>query len=172
MRCASLLLTATPAAVILLFANLPIDAQTTAASPDFFEMKVRPVLANSCYSCHASTAMGGLRLDSREAMMKGGTRGAAVVPGDPDKSLLVTAVRQSDDKLKMPMGGKLKDSEIEDLVAWVKAGAVWPAAPAAVSTATKPGDKYVIPPERKNFWSLLPLSEPKPPSVINARWAK
>ena len=171
MRCSSFLLAITALVGLLMPAWQHVDAQTVAASPDFFEMKVRPVLANSCYSCHASTAMGGLRLDSREAMMKGGTRGAAVVPGDPDKSLLVTAVRQSDDKLKMPMGGKLKDSEIEDLVAWVKAGAVWPAAP-AVTSANKTGEKYVIPTERKNFWSLIPLAEPKVPAVKDPRWAK
>jgi hypothetical protein len=149
-----------------------LHAQTAAASPDFFEMKIRPVLANSCYSCHAATAMGGLRLDSRDAMLTGGSRGAALVPGDPDKSLLITAILQTDAKLKMPMGGKLKDSEVEDLVAWIKAGAVWPTAGPAATSAAKPGDKYVIPPERKNFWSLLPLFEPKPPAVKDPRWAK
>src|SRR5205085_2944661 len=70
------------------------------------------------------------------------------------------------------MGGKLKDSEVEDLVAWVKAGAAWPAAPAAVNPVSKTGDKYVISAERKNFWSLLPLAEPKAPPVKDARWAK
>jgi hypothetical protein len=77
-----------------------------AATPDFFETKVRPVLANNCYACHTGSAMGGLRLDSRDAMLKGGGRGAALVPGDPDKSLLITAVRQTDENLKMPQGGK------------------------------------------------------------------
>jgi hypothetical protein len=149
-----------------------LHAQTDAASPDFFEIKIRPVLANSCYACHASTAMGGLRLDSRDAMLKGGSRGTAVVAGDPEKSLLITAVKQTDAKLKMPMGGKLKDSEIEDLVAWVKAGAMWPAAPAVVTSVTKTGDKYVIPAERKNFWSLVPLAEPKMPAVKDPRWGK
>src|SRR5450631_3286528 len=118
-------------ATCLLFLATAVRALDTpsdpAASPDFFETKVRPVLANNCYSCHTSTAMGGLRLDSREAMLKGATRGPAVVPGDPDKSVLITAIRQTDEKLKMPMGGKLTDNEIENFVAWVKAGAVWPA---------------------------------------------
>ena len=81
----------------------PLSAQPTATSPDYFELKVRPILANSCYACHAGTKMGGLRLDNREDLMKGGTRGAAVVPGDPDKSLLIAAVRQTDARLKMPM---------------------------------------------------------------------
>jgi hypothetical protein len=155
-----------------LLAILSLYAQTPASSPDFFEVKVRPVLATSCYSCHTSTAMGGLRLDSREAMLKGGSRGAAVVPGDPDKSVLVQAIRQTDEKLKMPMGGKLKDSEIEDLVAWIKAGAAWPAAAAPLTSANKSGEKYVIPPERKNFWSLAPLAEPKTPLVKDPKWAK
>jgi mono/diheme cytochrome c family protein len=150
---------------------LSLHGQSAPASPDFFETKVRPVLANSCYSCHTSTAMGGLRLDSREAMLKGGSRGSAVVPGDPDKSLLVEAVRQTNEKLKMPMGGKLKDSEIDDLVTWIKAGATWPAAPAA-NPVSKNSDKYVIPAERKSFWSLLPLAEPKPPVVKDPKWAK
>ena len=56
-------------------------------------------------------------MDSREAMLEGGTRGPALVPGDPQKSLLIQAVRQADPKLKMPMGGKLPDSEIADLEA-------------------------------------------------------
>ena len=105
------------------------------------------MLANQCYSCHTDTQLGGLRLDSRDAMLKGGKRGTALVPGDPDKSLLITAVRQTGANLKMPMGGKLNDSEIEDLVAWVKAGAVWPQggaarlpyrAPTAASTRSHP----------------------------------
>jgi hypothetical protein len=160
------------AALLLMPCLSHAQAQTAAASPDFFEMKVRPILAERCYSCHASTAMGGLRLDSRDGMLKGGTHGAAIAPGDPDKSLLVTAIRQTDEKLKMPMGGKLKDSEIEDIVSWIKAGAAWPATSAAASPAAKIGDKYVIAPERKKFWSLLPLAEPKLPEVKDARWAK
>src|SRR5215475_7368189 len=99
-------------------------AQTpTAASPDFFEARIRPILANNCYSCHTNSQLGGLRLDSREEIVRGGGRGPAMVAGDPEKSLLITAVRQTDSDLKMPMGGKLKDAEIEDLAAWVKAGA-------------------------------------------------
>ena len=70
----------------------------------------------------------------------------------------------------MPQGGKLKDSEIEDIVAWVKGGAVWPAS--AATNVSKGDGKYVIAPERRNFWSLQPLKEPKPPAVKDPRWAK
>jgi hypothetical protein len=139
------------------------------SSPDFFETKIRPILANNCYSCHTNSQLGGLRLDSAEAVAKGGSQGSAITPGDPDKSLIITAVRQTDPDLKMPLGGKLKDTEVADLTAWVKAGAVWPkAAPVAASS----GDKYVIAPERKKFWSMLPLSAPPVPPVKDSKWPK
>ena len=146
------------------------EPQSQAASPDFFETKIRPILAGSCYSCHTNSALGGLRLDSREAMLKGGGRGPALVPGDPDGSLLVKAVRQTDAKLKMPMGSRLTDSQIEDIVAWVKAGAVWPAGTA--TAAKQAGTKYSITPEQKTFWSLVPLKQPAPPPVKDAKWAR
>ena len=116
-----LLVTALAMATVAHALASPAD---NAATADFFETKVRPVLANNCYACHTNSALGGLRLDSREAMLKGGGRGAAIVPGDPEKSLLITAIRQTDENLKMPQGGKLKPEEIDDLVDWVKAGAV------------------------------------------------
>ena len=90
-------------------------------------------------------------------MKKGGDRGIAVVPGDPDNSLLIKAVRQTDPSLKMPLGGKLKDSEIADLTAWVKAGAVWPK---TVTTKTAAPGTYVITPERRDFWSFVAAEEP------------
>src|SRR5882672_7361738 len=102
--------------LLLAFAVLsPLRAQTApAASPDFFETKIRPLLANNCYSCHTNSQLGGLRLDSRDAMLKGGKSGTALVPGDPDKSLMIHAVRQ-DTGLKMPMGTKLNDAQVADL---------------------------------------------------------
>jgi hypothetical protein len=79
---------------------------------DFFETKIRPILATQCYSCHTSSKLGGLRLDSREALLSGGVSGPAITPGKPDESLLIRAVRQTEERLKMPMGGKLKPAEI------------------------------------------------------------
>lgn len=129
------------------------------------------MLASKCYSCHSDAPLGGLRVDSAEALLKGGSRGPAIVAGDPDKSVLVQAVRHTDARLKMPLGGaKLKDSEIEDLAAWVKAGAVWPKS--AVSSAAPASDKYVIPAERKQFWSFLPLKDSPVPPVKDPKWAK
>src|SRR5271154_6285754 len=86
--------------------SLHAQAPPSAAdSPEFFETKIRPVLANNCFGCHSNSALGGLRLDSPEGLKLGGKRGAAVVPGDPDKSLIITAIRQNDPALKMPAGG-------------------------------------------------------------------
>lgn len=158
------------ALVVLGAVRLAYSQTSDASSPDFFETKIRPILANNCYSCHTDSKLGGLRVDSTEALLAGGGRGPAIVPGDPDKSLLITAVRQTDADLKMPMGGKLKDSEVADLAAWVKAGAKWSKAVAPVN-ATVAG-KYVIAPERRKFWSIVPLSNPAVPSVKDPKWAK
>lgn len=140
--------------------NLP------AASPDFFENKIRPILANNCYGCHTDSSLGGLRLDSAEAIRKGGKRGPAIVPGDPSKSLLMTAVRHTDPALKMPMGNKLKNEEIAALEDWIKAGAAWPAAkPAAANASSNTAG-------RRDFWSFQPIKETPPPAVKDARWPK
>ena len=139
------------------------------SSPGFFESRIRPLLANNCYGCHANSKLGSLRLDSREAMLAGGSSGAALIPGDPEMSLLIKAVVQGGD-LKMPKGGKLKQAEIDDLIAWVKAGANWPAEKPAV-TSNKSGE-YTITPEQRAFWSYQPLHATPPPEVRNTKWAK
>ena len=98
------------AAIACLGALCSADAQSIPAnSSDFFEAKIRPVLVRNCYSCHTTSQMSGLRVDSEEAITKGGKRGPAIVPGDPAGSLLLTAIQQTDPGLKMPMGGKLTD---------------------------------------------------------------
>src|SRR6186713_675420 len=150
--------------VLAAIAGVSLHAQgVEPGSPEFFETKVRPVLATSCFGCHTETAMGGLRLDSAEAMAKGGKRGPSVTPGAPDKSLLISAIKHADPALKMPMGNKLKANEIADIEAWVKAGAVWPKA--VVSSNAKGADgKYVIRPEARTFWSLAPLKAPSVPA--------
>jgi len=154
-------------------AAFALRAQTDpAASPEFFESKIRPILANNCFGCHTNTAMGGLRLDSGEAILKGGKRGAAVIVGDPEKSTLIQAVKHLGEKsMNMPMGGKLKDDEISSLAAWVKAGAVWPKT-AAVATAKGADGKFVILPEMRKFWSFQPLRDPAPPVVKDAKWGR
>src|SRR5205807_4064930 len=102
-------------------------AEPTPAQLQFFENRIRPVLAENCYKCHsvqAEKVKGGLLLDSREAVLKGGDTGPALIPGDPEHSLLIKAVRYSDPELQMPPKGKqLPDATVDDLVNWVKMGA-------------------------------------------------
>lgn len=149
---------AVPTALILVVSPWLVNP-VMAQGDDFFEAKIRPILVNDCLGCHGNSAFGGLRLDSREGLMSGGDRGAAVTPGDPEKSLLVHAVRQDGD-LKMPQGGKLKPAEIADLTEWVKMGAPWPQTRADVKVIATPSIA-----DRKNFWSFLPLKVTVPPSV-------
>src|SRR5690242_13716761 len=89
----------------------------------YFEKNIRPLLAANCYACHsakAATPMGGLRLDSKSGMLRGGGSGApAVVPGKPEESLLVNALRQTGN-LKMPPGKKLEAAEIDAVVEWIR----------------------------------------------------
>src|SRR5258708_884061 len=126
----------------LLFATAGFCLSAVPPNNDAFEMKVRPVFAKACYGCHTDAAMGGLRLDTRDLVLK------EVVPGNPDASKLIQAVRY-DGARKMPPGGKLKAEEIAALEAWVKAGAVWPenAKPATAKSAP-----YIITQEQRNFW--------------------
>src|SRR3954471_9655661 len=99
-----------------LFARPVPGADLTPAQTQFFETKIRPVLVNNCYKCHSDQAekvRGGLLLDSRDGLLKGGNTGPAIVPGDPEKSLLIKAIRYADPDLQMPpKDKKLSDEEI------------------------------------------------------------
>jgi mono/diheme cytochrome c family protein len=150
---------------------------TTPAAPsaqdlEFFEAKIRPLLADACLECHAEDEKGGLRLDSREALLKGGESGPALVPGDPDNSLLVQVVRHVSGQPKMPRRkDKLPDAQIEALAQWVRSGAPWPASAAPTPTRTA-GAPSGIRPEHREFWSFKPLASHPVPAVRNAGWAR
>ena len=102
---------------------------TASADDEFFESKIRPVLAETCFKCHGGQkTSGGLRVDAREALVKGGERGPAIIPGDADGSLVVRAIRHIDDDLEMPPGKRLPDAVAADFAAWIKDGAPWPKA--------------------------------------------
>src|SRR4051812_39712384 len=97
--------------VVLGLAVVAAGAAHAADQDDFFETKVRPALATHCYACHTETRMGGLRLDSADAIAKGGKSGPPIVPGKPDESLLVQAIRRTHERIKMPPAGKIPDSD-------------------------------------------------------------
>src|SRR3981081_3194376 len=75
---------------------------------EFFEKKIRPIFATRCFACHTSSKLGGLRLDSRAAILQGGNSGPAIIPGDPDGSLVIQAVSQQHERFKMPPSGPLE----------------------------------------------------------------
>jgi mono/diheme cytochrome c family protein len=147
--------------------NPPISPEAAA----YFESKVRPVLIDNCIGCHGPDAqLGGLRLDSRAAILKGGNSGPALIPGDPDKSLLIQSIRQVG-KIKMPQGGKLKDADVAALADWVRGGALWPTVKGEVVSASGPKE-YTLTPEQEKFWSLQPVHMPVLPKVKNAAWCQ
>ncbi|HYV36025.1 MAG TPA: DUF1549 domain-containing protein [Gemmataceae bacterium] len=143
----------------------------TADQLKFFESKIRPVLIDSCISCHGPEKQkGDLRLDSQTDLLKGGERGPAVVPGHPEKSLLIKAITHEDATFKMPRSAeKLSKEHIADLTRWVKMGAPWPAGDKIV--ASKKGEMQVTDKDRQ-FWAFKPVVKPSVPKVKNTAWVR
>lgn len=138
---------------------------------EFFEKKVRPVLVTHCYSCHSAEAKkkrGGLLLDSRDGLRKGGDSGPVLRPGKPGESLLLKALHYKDDALKMPPKGKLPEAVIADLEAWVKMGAP---DPRGATTVEKVASWEEILRTRRQWWSLQPVRQPPVPRVKGADWS-
>ncbi len=148
------------------------EGKTPSITPEqatFFETKVRPLFANNCYSCHGEgDQKAGLRVDSRDALLKGNAHGAVIVPGDPEHSRLI-AVIHYDGAIKMPPAGKLKPDEIAALTDWIKQGAPWPEAKAG-APAGKPG--MVVTAAQRNRWPFRPFSKPALPQVKLAAWCR
>ena len=160
-------------------ANPAQMAPPTPQQIEFFEAKIRPLLVESCFDCHTLDEKGGLRLDSRQALLKGGDSGAAIVAGNPDASLLIKAVRHEQGISKMPRSApKLSEAQIAALAEWIRMGAPWPAPakgtmpapPAAPSAGT--GAERPIAAELKAFWSFQPIRAPEIPQPTDASWAK
>ena len=158
--------------ILLLCAPSPLLAQDdNREGLDFFEAKIRPMLVKHCYECHSVGAAakkklkGGLLLDSREASRKGGESGPAVVPGKPDESLLVSALKQ--DAFKMPPTGKLDDELIAHFEKWIEMGAPDPRDGIAVVTSSE-----IDLDEGKKHWSFQPLAAPSLPRVRDAEWTR
>jgi hypothetical protein len=144
-------------------------ASTVRASDDFFEKRIRPLLVEHCYQCHSAQSerlKGDLRLDSRAAMLKGGSTGPAIVPGKPDDSFLIKAVRHHDKDLQMPPKSRLPDAAVGDLTEWVAIGAPWPN---DIAHADAPVPNSV---DAKNHWAFQPVRPPKPPEVRQGGWVR
>jgi mono/diheme cytochrome c family protein len=141
------------------------------AALEFFERKIRPLLVDNCYNCHSANtnAKGGLRVDDRKGLLDGGASGSAVVPGDPDSSLLIKAVRYADVDLQMPPKKQLTEEQIADLTKWVKDGAAWPKTEIAYEVG-KPNEKYDR--LKKSHWAWQPLVDGKPPDIRGTDWPR
>ncbi|MAG95015.1 MAG: hypothetical protein CMJ48_14910 [Planctomycetaceae bacterium] len=141
---------------------------------DFFEKRIRPALVQHCYKCHSAKAKaagklkGGLRLDTRVGIQTGGETGAAIVPGDADKSLLIRAIRYGEKSLQMPPDGKLSGEVLADFEKWIGAGAVDP----------REGESPVVDEtgidweESRRFWSLQAPKRYEAPSVKQSGWVR
>ncbi len=148
-----------------------------AADVAFFESRVRPVLIEKCQGCHGPEKQkGGLRLDGRDAVMRGGDSGSALDPEQPEEGLLFRAVSYQDD-LKMPPKGKLRDDEIAAIRRWVAKGAPWPGnRPIAEKARADPpqpqADGTGFREEERAFWAFQPPASPPVPSVKRTEWTR
>jgi hypothetical protein len=137
---------------------------------DYFEKHIRPVLAERCYDCHSTgkKVKGKLLLDSKEGLLKGGGSGPAVVPGNVEKSLLITAIRYSHEDLQMPPKEPLTKAQVAAFEQWVKMGAPDPRVGGAVAApVVAPSYDFA---KAREFWSFKPVQKPVIPAVRNVAW--
>ncbi len=133
-----------------------------------FVDKVRPVLERSCFSCHTDDERGGLRLDSRARMLQGGGRGPAIIPGNPEQSLVIAALRHEHEEVRMPRNADpLPNTEIQGFVDWIRAGAEW-----AETTAPLAIPRRAVTAAERDFWAFRPLAEPAVPDPGRSGWAR
>ena len=159
---------------LLCFVGNRAPAQVSGPDAEFFEKRVRPVLVENCVRCHSAESkppMGGLRLDSRAGLVKGGGRGSALMPESPAKSLLLRAISYGEPGLQMPPTGKLSAAQIEILTEWVQKGAPWPvqkSAPAGAGSGAQPFDLKA----RAKHWAWQPVRQTALPSVKQKAWVR
>jgi cytochrome c553 len=164
-----------PLLALLLGSSSALRAADAAAEGvEFFEKKVRPVLVQHCYKCHSTQSKklrGGLRLDSREALLAGGDNGPSLVPGKPDQSRLIEAVSYKNVELQMPPRGKLPDAALADLTAWVQRGAPWPRQKTTTSAGPRKAG-FDLAQRKSDHWAWRSIRVPGVPAVRNAGWPR
>jgi len=148
--------------------------ETDVAGLELFEKKVRPALVKYCYECHSAEGKkikGKLRVDSRDALQRGGESGPSFIPGTPEKSLFIEAIVYKNQDLQMPPDGKMPEDVIKDLTTWVQRGAPW--TPALNSTAAAPEEKRIDYDKLlREHWAFKPLAEATPPATSDKAWSK
>ncbi|HYG78081.1 MAG TPA: PSD1 and planctomycete cytochrome C domain-containing protein [Planctomycetota bacterium] len=149
----------------LLCLTLSRSVHADGNSEEFFEKRVRPIFSEHCFSCHSLSAgkdKGGLRMDSREALLAGGNTGPAIEPGKPEASLIVKAIRRTDPDLSMPpKKPPMPEGAIQDIERWIREGAAYPARLSAVKK--NPAETH---------WAFQPVKPQPVPAVRDAKWAR
>lgn len=141
----------------------PKARPVTPQEAEFFESRIRPVLTENCFGCHGQAKQkAGLRLDSLQALLQGGDNGPVVLPGDPENSRLILAIRYSGE-LKMPPKGKLPPPAVEALTTWVRMGAPWPQTKNTLA-GTASTEAW------KRHWAFQPVRRPDIPETNDQTW--
>lgn len=151
-------------AVVGMMVSLASGAEPSPADLEFFEKRIRPVLTRACFDCHsgeAKSVKGGLRLDTHEALLKGGENGSVVTPGEPQSSRLIASVRWTDEEFRMPPKRSLAAAEIADLEEWVRRGAPWPSDPVPTAGPRRRG--FEITDQDRGHWAFQRVGRPVPP---------
>ncbi|MCU1258021.1 MAG: Protein of unknown function (DUF1553)/Protein of unknown function (DUF1549)/Planctomycete [Bryobacterales bacterium] len=162
--------TALPITVLATTALIHSASAQTAEQTEFFEKKIRPVLAKNCLGCHnAKAKTASLDLSTAAGFYAGGQSGPVFDHENSENSRLLKAVGY-EDSLKMPPMGKLKGEELADLAEWVKMGAPWPGHDEAVAAPPAKAAKKEFTPEQKSFWAFQPVKDPALPKVANQKW--
>jgi cytochrome c553 len=144
------------------------SAQEAPQAYEFFETKVRPLLAARCYDCHGPDKQrSGLRTDGLDALLVGGSRGPAIVPGSPESSLLVRAVRGDEPEFRMPPLEELTTEEITLLETWIAQGA-----PGPRDTKARTVETFDLLKRRGEHWGFRPITKPAPPQVADKAWSE
>ncbi|MDB6075742.1 MAG: Planctomycete cytochrome, partial [Verrucomicrobiaceae bacterium] len=160
------------AAAVPVILSAALVVEQDPAQLEFFEKKVRPVLADHCYACHSADTKpaGGLRVDDRNGLLVGGEEGPAIVVGEPENSLLLKRITHADAKKRMPKEGDLLTAaELADLSTWIKNGVAWPREkiPASIGRVRPDFEKL-----KAEHWSWQPLKSPAVPAVKNTAWPR
>jgi hypothetical protein len=148
-----------------------VGAEFAPEAVEFFEARVRPILVERCVKCHGPRKQSsGLRLDSREGVLKGGESGPTVIPRKPEESRLIRAISQADAELKMPPSGKLPGREIATLRQWVSLGVPWGVSAAPVPTVGRAAPD--VPRAARAHWAFQPVRRVAPPRVKDPSWVR
>lgn len=160
------------ASFVLLFGN-PLFGDDGAEGAAFFEKHIRPILVTHCYECHSEKAMsreGGLLLDRESGWLQGGDGGAVVVPGEPEQSRLLIAVRYDNDSLQMPPEKALDEKSVTLLAEWIRRGAPGPQDDMGETEFSKLGDQSLLFSSAKDHWAFQPIAEVDPPRSSVRAW--